>query len=1197
MSTALLGSLLLGRYRLDALLGAGGAGTVYRGHDTRLGRDVAVKVLSRATFGDETGARLLREARAAAALNHPRIVSVYDAGEDQDVLFIVMELVAGPDLRHRQPLTIAQSLEVGRQLCEALAHAHAHGIVHRDLKPENILVAADGEQLEVKLADLGLAIAHGSSRLTATDAILGTAWYLAPEQALGADVDGRADLYALGAVLYELVAGRLPFEADHPLAVISQHVNAPVVPPRTYRAEVPAELEGLILRLLAKQPEKRPASAGEVGEALARVRPAAAESAAAGAGAASEPVRLLDQLARGRLVGRQPELRELGELWARSQRGHGHLALISGEPGVGKSRLARELEVRAQLDGATVLHGGCYEFEATTPYLPFIEALRLWVASQSPDALRAALGGMAAELARLAPEIEAKLGALPPSVPLTPQEERLRLLDSVARLFQRLAEQRGVLLFLDDLHWADHGSLALLHYLIRNLRDSRLLVLGAYREVELDRSHPLAAALVDWNRERLATRIALGRLSREETGRLLATLFGQEEVTPDFGAVVHQETEGNPFFVEEVIKSLIEQGQIVHRDGEWHRDEVRTLTIPQSVKSAIGRRLDRLSPACTEVLQTAAALGKVFDYAELAAVSGGAEDQLLDALDEAAAAQLVRAEREEAFAFTHDKIREVLHDELNPIRQRRLHQRIGESLERLYASDLTRHVQDLAYHFGESSDTRKGLGYSLAAARRAVELYAHDEALAYYQGARECAEALEDQEQLAAVFEGIGAVHSMRGQLSDAVDGYERAITLLADRPRRAALRARIGELYARVGDPRGLPHLEAALADFDPASQANDVALAIATVGRYHHYHSQPRLALEHLHRARELAEPVDDPFILELIYSYLAGAYQHMTRFAESLVWARRAIELGQRHGFPSAEAGGNEFVAEDCAPLGRWEEGLTAAARDHEIGSRIGSQGRVAWSLYARAQLLLGRGDLAESASAARRSIEVAERIEDRRVATLVRGDLAIAETDLGNLESADALAREALQSAEALQQLTLRGFATWAMAHLLLARREPKAAIEIGVPIIEELEQSENLFNWLLVPAPHGEALIAVGDLDRAAAVLDHAIAVCREAEANHFLAVMLRVKGQELTARGDRVGAERAFQESVQLHESLGTRLELARVLDRRGRARGAAGDVVAGRANLERACELFAACGAAPERDRAARALAETAAV
>jgi len=392
--------------------------------------------------------------------------------------------------------------------------------------------------------------------------------------------------------------------------------------------------------------------------------------------------------------------------------------LISGEPGVGKTRLAHELTVYAQLEGAILLRGGCYEFEASTPYLPFVEAIRQWVHARTPEDLRARLGATASELAKLAPEIEAKLGALTPNPSLPANEERLRLFDHLARFLQALAIERGVVLFLDDLQWADHGTLALLHYLLRNLRGERLLVVGAYREAELDRSHPLGAAIDDWNRERLATRVRLGRLSADETSGLLSTLFGQESVTADFAAAIHGETEGNPFFVEEVIKSLIEQGQIYRDAGDWQRKEVADLAIPQSIKAAVSRRLGRLRPACVETLQTATALGKSFSFTELSAVAPAGEEAALDALDEAIAAQLIRSEGTERFAFTHDKIREVLYTELNPIRRRRLHQRIGEALETLHAAQLDAHVQDLAHHFLQGGELEKGLKHAVAPAPR-----------------------------------------------------------------------------------------------------------------------------------------------------------------------------------------------------------------------------------------------------------------------------------------------------------------------------------------------------------------------------------------------------------------------------------------------------------------------------------------------
>ncbi|MGH8772641.1 MAG: ATP-binding protein, partial [Burkholderiales bacterium] len=516
---------------------------------------------------------------------------------------------------------------------------------------------------------------------------------MAPEQSLGQQVDGRTDLYALGVLLYELTTGRLPFAGDDPLTVVSQHVHAPVVPPRMLRPDLPRKLESVILRLLEKNPANRFATARETAAALAESL-TSAEVTDEGEMVAS--IAILDALSRGRLVGRAAELAEAREFWRHARDGHGHAVLLSGEPGAGKTRLAREITIQAAVDGAVVLSGGCYEYEATTPYLPFVEAFRRWVREQKDDStVRAVLGDSAPQIAKLAPEVEARLGPFPARPELPPHEERLLFFDAVVQVFSNLAQKNGMLFYADDLHWADRGTLWLLGHLLRQMREQRVLIVGCYRETELDRTHPLAKALVDWNRERLITRITLRRFDAAETSAQLSALLG-ENVSADFGYAVHRETEGNPFFVEEVLKALIEQGSVRRESGRWKRCDIGELLIPQSVKEAIGNRLDRVTEQSNEVLRTAAVLGKTFGFEELKAAAGNtADDALLDALDEAVGAQLIVAGGDDSFTFTHDKIREVLYEELNPIRRRRLHRLAAEGLERHRQCAVER----LAYHY------------------------------------------------------------------------------------------------------------------------------------------------------------------------------------------------------------------------------------------------------------------------------------------------------------------------------------------------------------------------------------------------------------------------------------------------------------------------------------------------------------------
>src|ERR1051326_1192435 len=414
------GDVLRGRYRLDSLIGRGGMGVVYRARDLELHRPVAVKVISENSSEDARD-RLIREARAAAALNHPHIVSLYERGEANGLPFFVMELVERPSLSKTPPTDLSRIVELGIQICSALEHAHANHIVHRDLKPDNVLVSTTGQS--VKIADLGLALPVQGARISRAGLVLGTPSYMAPEQALGQEVDSRTDLYALGVLLYELTTGRVPFKGDDPLAVVSQHVHAPAVPPRVLRSDVPRAFEVLILRLLEKNPSARFQTAAEVAVAL---RTCLEDDALEGDPDAAPAVAILDALSRGRLIGRATELAEARQLWQRALDGHGPAVLLSGEPGAGKTRLARELTIQAAVDGAVVLTGGCYEYEATTPYLPFVEAFRRFVREEKDDdKLRLILGDDAPQIAKLAPEIETRLGPFPARTELAPHEERL----------------------------------------------------------------------------------------------------------------------------------------------------------------------------------------------------------------------------------------------------------------------------------------------------------------------------------------------------------------------------------------------------------------------------------------------------------------------------------------------------------------------------------------------------------------------------------------------------------------------------------------------------------------------------------------------------------------------------------------------------------------------------------------------------
>jgi len=910
----------------------------------------------------------------------------------------------------------------------------------------------------------------------------------------------------------------------------------------------------------------------------------------------------LRELVRGKLVGRAAEFQQLTRHWDLAQQARGHLVLLSGEPGVGKTRLAQDLIGYAQASGATVLRGGCYEFEATTPYLPFVESFRDWAHWQSIEPLRTLLGATAPEIAKLAPEIDTRLGGVTPNASLSPGEERLRLFDNVARFLQALAAARGLIVFVDDIHWADQGTLTLLHYLLRHLKDQKVLVLAAYREIELDRTHPLAAALVEWNRERLATRIPLGRLSRADTAALLAALFGQDQVSDDFAAALYRETEGNPFFVEEVVKSLIEQGEIFRADGEWNRKAAHDLALPQSLKEAIGRRLTRLAEPTVDALRTAAALGKVFSFRELAAVSTAGEDALLDALDEASGAQLLRAggpaseaalPGDDAFAFTHDKIREVLYEELNPIRRRRLHQRIGETLEKLYGASARMppaaggdpHVQDLAHHFLQAGDLERSAGYLRRAARDAERVFAHDEALKFLEQARESAQALNRAADVASIDETIGDIHQARGVIRPAVESYERALAAAGSREVRAALKAKIGSAYVPIGDPKGLAYLEEAMAELDGRTQANALALATALVGRYYHYRTEHTKAIAFFERARELAEPIGDPATLAQIYRFLSGANQHLVRYSEGDRWARMSIAIGERARHPEVIAAGYEFLAENAFGRGRWDEALAYAAQDREHGSRSGSLARVAWSEYCRVSALHGKGELRPAREAASAALALCDQIGEARLATWLEPCLALVAADLGEDEAARRHAEGGMARAGQMQQQILTASALHALGHVALQQGDAATAIGWFEQFVTLLRGTENRLAHNLMLARAAEAYLEGGRLDEAERLIEEAHTVGELADSRHAVARARSVQARLLASRGQFAEARSAFDDAIATFARLGSRLDLARTLYHRATLL-LRDEPDAGQADAQRALELFVAMGAVPDRAR-----------
>ncbi|MGD9934936.1 MAG: protein kinase, partial [Dehalococcoidia bacterium] len=711
---ALPTSFASGRYRVLRLLGEGARKRVYLAHDERLDRDVAFAVIRTEGLDAMGRERVQREARAMARIGaHPNLVAIHDIGEEGSDAYFVQEFMDGGDLAvGPEPLAVARVLEVAKDITSALAFIHRAGIVHRDLKPANVFLAKDGT---AKVGDFGLAMAADLSRITQHGTFVGTVAYMPPEQAVGGEVTAKSDLYSFGALLYEVLTGRPPFVGDDPTAIISQHLNTPPVAPSWHREDCPPGLERVILRLLEKDPAKRPADANEVLALLEKVDPEERP-------APRSEGHVLERLARGVFVGREKELERLRKGFDEALSGRGGLVMLVGEPGIGKTRTAQELETYARMRGAQVLWGRSHENSGAPAFWPWVQVGRHWGSTNDVSSLSSFLAAGGGDLARLFPELRGVAGFVEPPVMQDGAAAQFRLFDAFASFERTISETKPTVITLDDLHWADKPTLQLLQHLARELSRMRVLVVCTYRDTDLVRTHPLSEALANLNRDPGFERVVLRGLSKDETRAYIASAASLQ---PSSALVerVYEETEGNPFFLSEVVNLLTQEGTLAS-------ESVSDIHIPDGVREALGRRLDRISEEATSLLQVAAVVGREFTYDTLQLLHSGDDDALLKLIEEGLEARVIEEmEQPGRYRFTHALMQETLLGELSTTRRVRLHGQVGEALERRWGDRAEEYASRLANHFLESSSltsahAHKAGGYLRLAAQQAESRFA-----------------------------------------------------------------------------------------------------------------------------------------------------------------------------------------------------------------------------------------------------------------------------------------------------------------------------------------------------------------------------------------------------------------------------------------------------------------------------------------
>jgi tetratricopeptide (TPR) repeat protein len=557
-----------------------------------------------------------------------------------------------------------------------------------------------------------------------------------------------------------------------------------------------------------------------------------------------------------------------------------------------------------------VLHAGCQE-EALISYQPVVEALRHHVRASGRDWAHLSLGPGAEELARLIPELASARPGEPQRAPADPETRRYMLFEAVSLLLADTAARAPVLLVLDDLHWADQATLQLLRHLVRAPHEAALLIVGTYRPADVGPRHPLATLLADLRRDRLFERVSLDGLDEAHVGELIASHAGHAAPAGVVNAV-HEQTEGNPFFVEEVMRDLIETGVLFERGGRWASaltaDEIG---VPEGVKEVLESRMARLSQLCRGVLCQAAVLGREFAFEVLAAMADSSDEELIAALEEAGAAQLVLEDdgSRSSHAFTHALVRETLYGGLSAPRRRRLHARAASAIEQVEGEGA---VAALATHHrlaGPFGDPAKAFDYSLRAGRQAAELSAWEDAAAHWDGA------------LAVMDRGGGRAH-------------ERAQLLVA-----------IAELMVVTGDlDHQIAYLERALAlyeelgDVERAAQVHSrLGMAHSLIDSIYAEHLDVERAFGHFDTARPVLERDPPRKALGHLETGVSTALTYGLRIPAGIEAAARAMEIAERLGDDALWSGAAQAFGWHKIVAGELREGFAITERAFELADR--------------------------------------------------------------------------------------------------------------------------------------------------------------------------------------------------------------------------------------------------------------------
>ena len=778
-----------GRYSVIKKLGEGGKGIVYKCMDNSLNRIVALKLIKGSVQDSDFFARIKRESQTTARLSHPNIVAIYDINSEGKNFYLVMEFVDGSGLdsiisRNQTGMKLSEFMGYSIEISKALNYAHSMGVLHRDIKPENIMITKEGVP---KLTDFGLAKSMDSPSLTSQGTIIGTPAYISPESALTKESDARSDLYSLGCVMYEMVTGVKPFQSNDTLKLVYSQIHDVPKAASKVNPSIPASLEAVIMKLLRKNPDERFQSSSELLEALKSIQPVInnlkAKNETTGERQAT-PQRSSSSSSLSRrmmgLVGRESEIEFLETLVNSIKISEGRMAMLMGSSGVGKTRLVEELRNYSALQDVRVMSVRCREDRKNVPNYLLSDLLREYLYLAPPQEIYKIFGDYIDLAFKLVPELSSRIDETSQNTRFSSEDARLRFFDGTLEIIKNISKEGAIVCVFEDVQYADESSLAVLDHLSEFLNNLPVLILLTSSEPAEDSF--LSDIIGKLSRDKLMEVLRIVNLDKDNTASMIAGFVGanRNQISNKLVDFVYSKAGGNPFFIEEILKLMIENKNVFRMDdGRWDITQVEEIEVPSSIRSMIKSKTKNLEENAKNLLGVASIIGEEFDIEVLQRASGiENEDSFFDLLEKLLKEKIILEVKgrlgHSLMGFSDPQIRSYFYTELSMIMKKRYHLRVAEILEKKYGQEKQDLYSEISSHYLEGGNYTKALIFKIKHANHWIESYGYDKALNEFLEVLDIFEMIPsdsaeiDRERVKAeLFEKIGFCYSKLGNESE----------------------------------------------------------------------------------------------------------------------------------------------------------------------------------------------------------------------------------------------------------------------------------------------------------------------------------------------------------------------------------------------------------------------------------------------